>query len=134
MTTFERLKKMITKGLYNSEEILEDITEFINLEILTEEQSIELLDLIELHPSTSTNRIEIINNDINILLLKQIEKTTYELQTIRQLVVDFRLTGSINRYQFISLIEAINEAYNLNIVEDEIPEEEIIPPTNKEAE
>lgn len=130
--TFDRLKKMILKGAYDKEELILDMTDFLELGTLTESEFAELLELIEQNPpatvygaGTLMNENGIIISDNTYLLLqKQIVKKVYTVETIEQMVTDFKITGAITRDQFKVLINAIDEIY-FPVIEDEFLEEEI---------
>lgn len=130
--TFDRLKKMILKGAYDKEELILDMTDFLELGTLTESEFAELLELIEQNPpetvygaKTLMNENGIIISDNTYLLLqKQIVKKVYTVETIEQMVTDFKITGAITRDQFKVLINAIDEIY-FPVIEDEFLEEEI---------
>lgn len=130
--TFNRLKKMILKGAYDKEELILDIIDFLELGTLTESEFEELLELIEQNsPSTvyrdrtlmNENGI-IISDNTYLLLQKQIVKKVYTVETIEQMVTDFKITGAITRDQFKVLTNAIDEIY-FPVIEDEFLEEEI---------
>lgn len=131
--TFNRLKKMILKGAYDKEELILDMTDFLELGTLTESEFAELLELIEQNPpetvygaKTLMNENGIIISDNTYLLLqKQIVKKVYTVETIEQMVTDFKITGAITRDQFKVLINAIDEIY-FPVIEDEFLEEEEI--------
>lgn len=131
--TFDRLKKMILKGAYDKEELILDMTDFLELRTLTESEFAELLELIEQNsPATvygagtlmNENGI-IISDNTYLLLQKQIVKKVYTVETIEQMVTDFKITGAITRDQFKVLINAIDEIY-FPVIEDEFLEEEEI--------
>ena len=131
--TFNRLKKMILKGAYDKEELILDMTDFLELGTLTESEFAELLELIEQNsPATvyeartlmNENGI-IISDNTYLLLQKQIVKKVYTVETIEQMVTDFKITGAITRDQFKVLINAIDEIY-FPVIEDEFLEKEEI--------
>lgn len=129
--TFDRLKKMILKGAYDKEELILDMTDFLEIGTLTESEFAELLELIEQNSPatvyvarTSINENGVIISDNTYLLLqKQIVKKVYAVETIKQMVTDFKITGAITRDQFKVLINAIDEIY-FPVIEDEFLEEE----------
>lgn len=131
--TFDRLKKMILKGAYDKEELILDMTDFLEIGTLTESEFAELLELIEQNSPatvygarTSINENGVIISDNTYLLLqKQIVKKVYAVETIKQMVTDFKITGAITRDQFKVLINAIDEIY-FPVIEDEFLEEEEI--------
>lgn len=130
--TFNRLKKMILKGAYDKEELILDIIDFLEIGTLTESEFSELLELMEQNsPSTAyragTSMNEngvMISDNTYLLLQKQIVKKVYAVETIEQMVTDFKITGAITRNQFKVLIDAIDEIY-FPAIEDEFLEEEI---------
>ena len=67
----------------------------------------------------------IISDNTYLLLQKQIVKKVYTVETIEQMVTDFKITGAITRDQFKVLINAIDEIY-FPVIEDEFLEEEEI--------
>ena len=127
--TFERLKKMILKGTYDKEELIMDMTDFLEMGTLTQKEFDDLLALIEEHPQARTyamideNGVMISDNTF-LLLKKQIVKKVYSIDTIEQMVTDFKITGTIDRDQFKALLVLIDEIYFP--VVDEIEEEPIL--------
>ena len=127
--TFERLKKMILKGAYDKEELIMDMTDFLEMGTLTQKEFDNLLALIEEHPQARAyamideNGVMISDNTF-LLLKKQIVKKVYSIDTIEQMVTDFKITGTINRDQFKALLVLIDEIYFP--VVDEIEEEPIL--------
>ena len=127
--TFERLKKMILKGAYDKEELIMDMTDFLEMGTLTQKEFDDLLALIEEHPQARTyamideNGVMISDNTF-LLLKKQIVKKVYSIDIIEQMVTDFKITGTIDRDQFKALLVLIDEIYFP--VVDEIEEEPIL--------
>ena len=127
--TFERLKKMILKGEYDKEELIMDMTDFLEMGTLTQKEFDDLLALIEENPQARAyamideNGVMISDNTF-LLLKKQIVKKVYSIDTIEQMVTDFKITGTINRDQFKALLVLIDEIYFP--VVDEIEEEPIL--------
>ena len=127
--TFERLKKMILKGAYDKEELIMDMTDFLEMGTLTQKEFDDLLALIEEHPQARAyamideNGVMISDNTF-LLLKKQIVKKVYSINVIEQMVTDFKITGTINRDQFRALLALIDEIYFP--VVDEIEEEPIL--------
>ena len=127
--TFERLKKMILKGAYDKEELIMDMTDFLEMGTLTQKEFDDLLALIEEHPQARAyamideNGVMISDNTF-LLLKKQIVKKVYSIDIIEQMVTDFKITGTINRDQFKALLVLIDEIYFP--VVDEIEEEPIL--------
>ena len=127
--TFERLKKMILKGAYDKEELIMDMTDFLEMGTLTQKEFDNLLALIEEHPQARAyamideNGVMISDNTF-LLLKKQIVKKVYSIDIIEQMVTDFKITGTIDRDQFKALLVLIDEIYFP--VVDEIEEEPIL--------
>ena len=127
--TFERLKKMILKGAYDKEELIMDMTDFLEMGTLTQKEFDDLLALIEENPQARAyamideNGVMISDNTF-LLLKKQIVKKVYSIDIIEQMVTDFKITGTINRDQFKALLVLIDEIYFP--VVDEIEEEPIL--------
>ena len=127
--TFERLKKMILKGAYDKEELIMDMTDFLEMGTLTQKEFDDLLALIEEYPQARAyamideNGVMISDNTF-LLLKKQIVKKVYSIDTIEQMVTDFKITGTIDRDQFKALLVLIDEIYFP--VVDEIEEEPIL--------
>ena len=127
--TFERLKKMILKGAYDKEELIMDMTDFLEMGTLTQKEFDDLLALIEEHPQARAyamideNGVMISDNTF-LLLKKQIVKKVYSIDTIEQMVTDFKITGTIDRDQFKALLVLIDEIYFP--VVNEIEEEPIL--------
>ena len=127
--TFERLKKMILKGAYDKEELIMDMTDFLEMGTLTQKEFDDLLALIEKNPQARAyamideNGVMISDNTF-LLLKKQIVKKVYSIDTIEQMVTDFKITGTIDRDQFKALLVLIDEIYFP--VVDEIEEEPIL--------
>ena len=127
--TFERLKKMILKGAYDKEELIMDMTDFLEMGTLTQKEFDDLLTLIEENPQARAyamideNGVMISDNTF-LLLKKQIVKKVYSIDTIEQMVTDFKITGTIDRDQFKALLVLIDEIYFP--VVDEIEEEPIL--------
>ena len=127
--TFERLKKMILKGAYDKEELIMDMTDFLEMGTLTQKEFDDLLALVEEHPQARAyamideNGVMISDNTF-LLLKKQIVKKVYSIETIEQMVTDFKITGTIDRDQFKALLALIDEIYFP--VVDEIEEEPIL--------
>lgn len=127
--TFERLKKMILKGAYDKEELIMDMTDFLEMGTLTQKEFDDLLALIEENPQARAyamideNGVMISDNTF-LLLKKQIVKKVYSIDTIEQMVTDFKITGTIDRDQFRALLVLIDEIYFP--VVNEIEEEPIL--------
>lgn len=127
--TFERLKKMILKRAYDKEELIMDMTDFLEMGTLTQKEFDDLLALIEENPQARAyamideNGVMISDNTF-LLLKKQIVKKVYSIDTIEQMVTDFKITGTIDRDQFKALLVLIDEIYFP--VVNEIEEEPIL--------
>ena len=127
--TFERLKKMILKGAYDKEELIMDMTDFLEMGTLTQKEFDDLLALIEENPQARAYAMidekgVMISDNTFLLLKKQIVKKVYSIDIIEQMVTDFKITGTIDRDQFKALLVLIDEIYFP--VVDEIEEEPIL--------
>ena len=127
--TFERLKKMILKGTYDKEELIMDMTDFLEMGTLTQKEFDDLLALIEENPQARAYAMidengVIISDNTFLLLKKQIVKKVYSIDIIEQMVTDFKITGTIDRDQFKALLALIDEIYFP--VVNEIEEEPIL--------
>lgn len=116
MTTFNRLKKIIEKGIFDSEEMKLDLTGFLELHTITEEEHKELLSIMERTPALFNNVYineadNIVSNNTYLLLKKQIDNKVYDVNVIEQYVTDFKITNSITREQFNDLLSSIQEIY-----------------------
>ena len=106
-----------------------DMTDFVEMGTLTQKEFDDLLALIEEHPQARAyamideNGVMISDNTF-LLLKKQIVKKVYSIDTIEQMVTDFKITGTIDRDQFKALLVLIDEIYFP--VVDEIEEEPIL--------
>ena len=124
--TFERLKKMILKGTYDKEELIMDMTDFLEMDTLTQKEFDDLLALMEEYPLVRAyamideNEVMISDNTF-LLLKKQIVKKVYSIDVIEQMVTDFKITGTIDRDQFKALLALIDEIYFpvVNEIEEE---------------
>lgn len=124
--TFERLKKMILKGTYDKEELIMDMTDFLEMGTLTQKEFDDLLALMEEYPLARAyamideNEVMISDNTF-LLLKKQIVKKVYSIDIIEQMVTDFKITGTIDRDQFKALLALIDEIYFpvVNEIEEE---------------
>ena len=73
--TFERLKKMILKGAYDKEELIMDMTDFLEMGTLTQKEFDDLLALIEENPQARAYAMidenGVMISDNTFLLLKK---------------------------------------------------------------
>lgn len=133
--THDRIAKMIKAGRYDKEILILDMTDFLHMGTLTEDEFASLMELIELYPPRMARSISIneegnlVSENTYLLLTKQIVKMVYSSDTIEQLTTDFRLTGAITREQFNALCSLIEELY-FPVIEEELPpieeEEEVV--------
>lgn len=118
--TFERLKKMISKGMYDHDTLLLDIKDFLEMGTITNESYEMLLEMMNVSPATCLTMermgdFETYTNtgDTTYLLLKkQIMKQVYSEEVIKQMITDFRITSTISRVQFMELKDLIQSLYN----------------------
>lgn len=121
--TFERLKKMISKGLYEADSIKLDLDDFLEMGTISEDAYLTLLELFDEVSSedSETNVPATYSNAVDstyILLKKQITKGVYAHQDIKQMITDFRIASTISRAQFIELKELIKSIYEPIIKDD----------------
>ena len=118
--TFERLKKMISKGMYDHDTLLLDIKDFLEMGTITNESYETLLEMMN-KPQATCSTIEWMvdfetysnTGDTTYLLLKkQIMKQVYSEEVIEQMITDFRITSTISRTQFMELKNLIQSLYN----------------------
>lgn len=127
--TFQRLKKIIEKGLYDRETLMIDLDDFLEMGTITRESHALLLELI---PEEEITR-SMANNNItgyttaglttHLLLKKQITKQVYSEESIKQMVTDFRIASTITRTQFTELKNLIDSTYSLQIEHEASSEE-----------
>lgn len=117
--TFERLKKMISKGLYERESILLDINDFLEMGTIDDESYsilISMVDSVQLVRTVEeVESIKPISNSYDTvyqLIKKQITKQVYSKEVIEQMLTDFRITSTISRSQFVELRNLMDSLYN----------------------
>lgn len=124
--TFERLKRIIMKGMYDKEEMLLDMADFLEIGTLTNQEYNDLVELMEEFPPAVVYSTiidsdgKLVSNNTYLLLCKQIDRQTYKAEVIEQIVTDFRITGAIDREQFKYLLTAIEEKYYPVVEEVEV--------------
>lgn len=126
--TFIRLKKMISKGLYDVESIRLDIDDFLEMGTISEDDYLTLLDILPSEESENVTHATYSNtvDSTYMLLKKQISKGVYTHQDIKQMITDFRITSTISRVQFIELKALIKSIYEPTIEDNELKTDEII--------
>lgn len=129
--TFDRLKKMIIKGTYDKEELILDMQDFLKMGTLTEKEYSQLMQLIETHEPVKARMVidedgVIVSDNTYLLLQKQIIKEVYLVETIEQMVTDFKITGAITREQFKTLLNMIDEVYYPTTEEPDIDDSDSI--------
>lgn len=117
--TFERLKKMISKGLYERESLLLDMGDFLEMGTIDEESYsilISMIDSVQLVRTVEeVESIKPISNSYDTvyqLIKKQITKQVYSKEVIEQMLTDFRITSTISRSQFVELRNLMDSLYN----------------------
>lgn len=124
--TFDRLKRIIMKGMYDKEEMLLDMADFLEIGTLTNQEYSDLAELMEEFPPAVVYSTiidsdgKLVSNNTYLLLCKQIDRQTYKAEVIEQIVTDFRITGAIDREQFKYLLTAIEEKYYPVVEEVEV--------------
>lgn len=124
--TFDRLKRIIMKGMYDKEEMLLDMADFLEIGTLTNQEYSDLAELMEEFPPAVVYSTiidsdgKLVSNNTYLLLCKQIDRQAYKAEVIEQIVTDFRITGAIDREQFKHLLTAIEEKYYPVVEEVEV--------------
>lgn len=124
--TFDRLKRIIMKGMYDKEEMLLDMADFLEIGTLTNQEYSDLVELMEEFPPAVVYSTiidsdgKLVSNNTYLLLCKQIDRQAYKAEVIEQIVTDFRITGAIDREQFKYLLTAIEEKYYPVVEEVEV--------------
>ena len=104
--TFERLKKMISKGMYDHDTLLLDIKDFLEMMDVSPATCSTMERMGDFETYTNTG------DTTYLLLKKQIVKQVYSQDVIEQMITDFRITSTISRTQFMELKNLIQSLYN----------------------
>ena len=129
MNIITRLQKIITKKLYEKNSLISNLSIYLELKTITQEEYDSLLTLIEENPSDTDSIISYYSNDIYIMLSRQIEKGAYSAEQISEMVTNFSIAKSIRNDELAILAKQIKDKYypvinNEDIViEDNLEEE-----------
>lgn len=124
MNIITRLQKIITKKLYEKNSLISNLSIYLELKTITQEEYDSLLTLIEENPSDTDSIVSYYSNEIYIMLSRQIEKGAYSVEQISEMVTNFSLAKTINDSELVVLANKIKETY-FPVIESEI-EDEII--------
>lgn len=129
MNIITRLQKIITKKLYEKNSLISNLSIYLELKTITQEEYDSLLALIEENPSDTDNMVSHYSNEIYIMLSRQIEKGAYSAEQISEMVTNFNIAKSISNIELVMLANQIKDKYypainNEDIViEDNLEEE-----------
>ena len=121
MTVYERLQKNIEKGLYNDKDwLINNLSVYEELKVITEDEKQELIKLIDSYPSSDDFIQNNYNNNIYLLLERQINKQVYSFSEICEMIVNLHITKTIDEYQLSILCSLIKEKYSYMYIDDQI--------------
>ena len=121
MTVYERLQKIIEKGLYNDKDwLINNLSVYEELKVITEDEKQELIKLIDSYPSSDDFIQNNYNNSIYLLLERQINKQVYSFSEICEMIVNLHITKTIDEYQLSILCSLIKEKYSYMYIDDQI--------------
>lgn len=129
MNIITRLQKIITKKLYEKNSLISNLSIYLELKTITQEEYDSLLTLIEENPSDTDNMIPHYSNEIYIMLSRQIEKGVYSAEQISEMVTNFSIAKSISNIELVMLANQIKDKYHpaINsediVIEDNLEEE-----------
>lgn len=121
MTVYERLQKIIEKGLYNDKDwLINNLSVYEELKVITEDEKQKLIKLIDSYPSSDDFIQNNYNNNIYLLLERQINKQVYSFSEICEMIVNLHITKTIDEYQLSILCSLIKEKYSYMYIDDQI--------------
>ncbi len=121
MSIYERLQKIIEKGLYNDKDwLINNLSVYEELKVITEDEKQELIKLIDSYPSSDDFIQNNYNNNIYLLLERQINKQVYSFSEICEMIVNLHITKTIDEYQLSILCSLIKEKYSYMYIDDQI--------------
>ena len=121
MTVYERLQKIIEKGLYNDKDwLINNLSVYEELKVITEDEKQELIKLIDSYPSSDDFIQNNYNNNIYLLLERQINKQVYSFSEICEMIVNLHITKTIDEYQLSILCSLIKEKYSYMYIDEQI--------------
>lgn len=129
MNIITRLQKIITKKLYEKNSLISNLSIYLELKTITQEEYDSLLTLIEENPSDTDSMTPHYSNEIYIMLSRQIEKGVYSAEQISEMVTNFSIAKSISNIELIMLANQIKDKYHpaINsediVIEDNLEEE-----------
>ena len=111
MNIITRLQKIITKKLYEKNSLISNLSIYLELKTITQEEYDSLLALIEENPSDTDSMVSHYSNEIYIMLSRQIEKGAYSAEQISEMVTNFSIAKSINNIELVMLADQIKDKY-----------------------
>lgn len=120
MNIITRLQKIITKKLYEKNSLISNLSIYLELKTITQEEYDSLLTLIEENPSDTDSIISYYSNDIYIMLSRQIEKGAYSVEQISEMVTNFSIAKSIRNDELAILAKQIKDKYYPAVINEDI--------------
>ena len=120
MNIITRLQKIITKKLYEKNSLISNLSIYLELKTITQEEYDSLLTLIEENPSDTDNIVSYYSNEIYIMLSRQIEKDAYSVEQISEMVTNFSIAKSIRNDELAILAKQIKDKYYPAVVNEDI--------------
>ena len=99
------------KKLYEKNSLISNLSIYLELKTITQEEYDSLLALIEENPSDTDSIISYYSNDIYIMLSRQIEKGAYSAEQISEMVTNFSIAKSISNIELVMLANQIKDKY-----------------------
>lgn len=125
MSIYERLQKIIEKGLYDKVSLINNLPIYEELKAITEDEKNELVELMNKNPSTENSIQDSFDNNIYLLLERQIDKQVYPFSQITEMVINLNITKTIDDYQLLTLSNLIKEKYSTEFITEDNDNTEI---------
>lgn len=125
MSIYERLQKIIEKGLYDKVSLINNLPIYEELKAITEDEKNELVELMNKNPSTENSIQDSFDNNIYLLLERQIDKQVYPFSQITEMVINLNITKTIDNYQLLTLSNLIKEKYSTEFITEDNDNTEI---------
>ena len=109
MSIYERLQKIIEKGLYDKVSLINNLSIYEELKAITEDEKNELVGLMNKNPSAENSIQDSFDNNIYLLLERQIDKRVYPFSQITEMVINLNITKTIDNYQLLTVSNLIKE-------------------------
>lgn len=125
MSIYERLQKIIEKGLYDKVSLINNLSIYEELKAITEDEKNELVGLMNKNPSAENSIQDSFDNNIYLLLERQIDKRVYPFSQITEMVINLNITKTIDNYQLLTLSNLIKEKYSTEFITEDNDNTEI---------